>query len=81
MEVLHELIDSCTSKGVPQSEMHVVNNLHRYKKRTRKEMRLTSHTREYDMDQVILDLGSDASFQERLGNQWVSQSCNGLLFS
>ena len=40
--------------------MRKVNNLHR-QKRTRKEMRLSEKIGEYDMDQVILDLGSKAN--------------------
>lgn len=40
--------------------MHVVNNLHR-QKRIGREMRLSAQIGEYEMDQVILDLGSDAN--------------------
>ena len=36
-----------------------VHKLYSYKKRTTREMRLTAQIREYEMDQVILDLGSD----------------------
>lgn len=58
---LQELINSCAPKEVMQSEMCAMNNLHRHKKRTGKEMRLTKQIGEYDMDQVILDLGYDAN--------------------
>jgi len=58
---LQELIDSYASKEVPQNEIHVVNNLDKHKKGTRKEMRLTTQIGEYDMGQVILDIGSDAN--------------------
>ena len=34
-----------------------MNNLHRHKNQNGKEMRLTTHSGQYDMDQVILDLG------------------------
>lgn len=50
VELLQELLNSYASKEVPQSEMHVVNYLHRHKKRTRNEKRLTTHIGEYDMD-------------------------------
>lgn len=40
--------------------MHAVNNLHQ-PKGTRREMRLSAHIGVYYMDQVILDLGSDAN--------------------
>lgn len=59
------MIDSSTSREIPQSEMRVVNKLHRHKKKTRKETRLTVQIREYDMDQVILDLRSDANVLPR----------------
>lgn len=37
-----------------------VNNLYR-QKRTRKELRLSAQIGEYGMDQVILDMGSEAN--------------------
>ena len=40
--------------------MHEVHNLHR-EKRTGKEMRLSAQIKEYDMDQVISDLGFEAN--------------------
>jgi len=58
---LQEFIESCAPKEVLQSEMHVVNNLHRHKKQIGKKMRLTTQIGEYNMDQVILDLGSDVN--------------------
>jgi len=61
VEGLQELINSCASKEVPQSEMSALSNPHWHKKKNGKEMRLTAHIREYDMDQVILDLGSNAN--------------------
>ena len=38
-----------------------VHKLYRYKKRTGREMRHTADIGDYEMDQVILDLGSDAN--------------------
>ena len=38
-----------------------VHKLHNYKKRTGREMRLTAQIGDYEIDQVILDLGSDAN--------------------
>ena len=60
VEGLQELRNSCASKEVPRSEMCKVKNLHR-QKRTGKEMRLSAQIGEYDMDQVILDFGSEAN--------------------
>ena len=61
IEGFQELIEYCAPKEVPHSEMCAMNNLHRHKKWTGNEMRLTMQTREYDMDHVILDLGFDAN--------------------
>ena len=60
VERLQELIDSCASKEESRSEMHTVNNVYR-QKRIGKEMRLSAQIGEYEMDQVIMDLGSDAN--------------------
>lgn len=60
VEGLQELINSYASKEVSQSEMHTINNLYRHK-RTRKEMKLSAQIGEYDMDQVILDMGFEAN--------------------
>jgi len=42
--------------------MHALNNLHRHKKSTGKEMRFAAQIGEYNMDKVILDLEFDANF-------------------
>jgi len=39
VEGLQELIDSCADNEVPRSNLHIINNLHRHKKRMGKEMR------------------------------------------
>jgi len=44
--------------------MRKVNNFYR-QKRIGKEMRLSEQIGEYDMDQVILDLGSEANILMR----------------
>lgn len=61
VEGLQELIDFCGDKEVQRSDLRTMNNLHRHKKRTGKEMRLTAQIGEYDMDQVIVNLGSNAN--------------------
>jgi len=56
----------------------VLRKINKYKARIAHEMRLTVHIGEYEMDQVILDLGSDANVfskqtWERMGRhvlQW-----------
>lgn len=56
---LQELINRC-AWTVP-GELHVVWKIGKHKTRTGREMRLTVQIGEYEMDQVILDLGSDAN--------------------
>jgi len=71
---LQELITKCARSGEP----HVVWKLGRHALCTGREMRMTTQISEYDMDQVILDLGSDANvlpkqMWERMGGptlQW-----------
>ena len=57
---LQELINGCarTMSGEPC----VVRNIGKHKMRTGCEMRLFAEIGEYEMDQVILDLGSDVNF-------------------
>ena len=54
---LQELITRCTGS----SEPHVVRKLGKHTLRTRREMRLMTQIGEYEMDQVILDLGLDGN--------------------
>jgi len=56
MKGLQELITKCVGSREP----HVVWKLRKHTMRTGREMRLTMQIREYEMDQVILDLGLDA---------------------
>jgi len=42
-------------------EPHIVQKIGKHKTRMGREMRLTTQFREYGMNQVILDLGSDAN--------------------
>lgn len=54
MKGLQELITRCVGSGEP----HIVQKLGKHTSQTRREMRLTAQIGEYEMDQVILDLGS-----------------------
>ena len=54
---LQELITRCTGSR----ELRVVRKLGKHALHTSREMRLTTQTGEYEMDQVILYLGSDAN--------------------
>jgi len=54
---LQELITRCVGPGAPR----VVWKLGKHALCTRQEMRLTVQIEDYEMDQVILDLGSDAN--------------------
>lgn len=56
---LQELITRCT--GTTPGEPCIVWKLRKHTMRTGREMRLTTQIGEYEMDQVILDLGSDAN--------------------
>lgn len=62
MKGLQELINKCVGKenvpGVPR----VVRKIGNHKARTRCKMRLTAQIGEYEMDQIILDLGSNVNF-------------------
>lgn len=55
------MIDKYTSKDKPLSEQRAVHKVEKCKKRIGHEMRLTAEIGEFEMDQVILDLGSDAN--------------------
>jgi len=59
IKVLQELINRCV--GTTPGEPHVVWKLGNDVTRTVREMMLTTQIGEYEMDQVILDLGSDAN--------------------
>lgn len=54
---LQELITKCIGLG----KTYVVQKLGRNALHTRREMRMIVQIMEYEMDQVILDLGSDAN--------------------
>ena len=59
---LQELITRCTWSGEP----HVVRKLGKHKLCTGREMRLTVQIGEYEMDQVIVDLGLDVNVLPKL---------------
>ena len=54
---LQELITRCARSGEP----HVVQKLGKHALCNGREMRLTAQIGEFEMDQVILDLGSNAN--------------------
>jgi len=61
MKGLHELINKCASRENSLEGPCVVIKIGKNKARTGREMRLTAQIGEYEMEQVILDLGSDAN--------------------
>lgn len=71
---LQELISRCAGSG----ESLVIRKLGKHALYTRREMMLTTYIREYEMDLMILDLGSDVNVLpkqtwERMGRpalQW-----------
>lgn len=54
---LQELIARCVGAG----ELHVIRKIGKHGLCTEREMQLTAQIGEYEMDHVILDLGSDAN--------------------
>lgn len=75
---LQELTNRCAGKDAAIGKLCVVRKLGKHKVRTGREMRLTAQIKEYEMDQVILDLGFDMNVfpkqtWERMGRstlQW-----------
>ena len=75
-----ELINKCVGKENATNKSCIVKKLGKHKARTGHEMRLTAQIGEYEMDQVILDLGSNTNVLpkhtwERIGRpalQWSS---------
>lgn len=57
MKGLQELINKCDGKEIDPEGHHVVMNIGKHKRRTRCEMRFTVKIGDYEMDQVLLDLG------------------------
>jgi len=54
---LQELINRC----IGWNEPHIIRKLGRHASRTRREIRVITQIDDYEMEQVILDLGSDAN--------------------
>jgi hypothetical protein len=64
LNTLCRMIDQCTQDKEVPTMQKVVNQV-LCKKRTNKEFRLSVQIGEYDMDNVILDLGSDVNVLPR----------------
>jgi hypothetical protein len=60
VNALYEMIDHCTQEREIPITQRVVNQV-LHKKRTNREFRLSAQIGEYDVDNVILDLGSDVN--------------------
>lgn len=77
---LQELINKCIGKENAPEGPCVVRKINKHKERIGREMRLTAQIGEYEIDQVILDLGLNANVLpkqtwERMGRsklQWSS---------
>lgn len=61
VKVLQELIKKCVGKENSPDGHYIVCKIGKNKARIRREMRLTAQIGDYEMDQVILDLGSNAN--------------------
>lgn len=78
IEGLQALIDNCVGKEKLHLEQRAVNKVYKNKKRISREMQLNAQIGDYEMNQVILDLGLDANILpkqtwERMGRpklQW-----------
>ena len=55
------LIHSCAKWTNPPPKFKDVHKLYKHKKHTGQEMQLTTQIGDYEIDQVILDLGSDVN--------------------
>lgn len=74
---LQELINRCV--GTTLGDPCVVQKIGKHKTRMGQEMRLTAQIGEYEMDQVILDLGLDENVLPKiLGRKWGDLCYNGL---
>jgi len=62
---LQELINKCPSKENALHGHRVVRKIGKHKARTGHKMRLTVQIEDYEMEQVILDMGSDANIFQR----------------
>lgn len=72
MKGIQELINKCVGKENAPEGHCVVQKIGKHKARTQCEMRLTTQIRDYEREQVILDMGSDANIlpkhtSERMG--------------
>ena len=54
-------------------EVKEIQKLHSYKRRTGREMRLTAQIGDYEIDQVILDLGSYANVLPKQTSQRMGE--------
>lgn len=78
VEGLQDLIDKCANKENTPTEQCTVRKIGNHKERVGREMRLIAQIGNYEMNQVILDLASEANVLskqtwERMGRlalQW-----------
>ena len=68
---LQELINRCT--GDTPGELRMVKMIGKNKTRIGREMRLASQIGEYEMDQVILDLGLDSNVLPKKTWEWMGR--------
>ena len=57
---LHRIIDQCQQPSLSGSAHRAVHNITGHT-RTRREMKLTAQIGEFEMDEVVLDLGSEVN--------------------
>ena len=60
VKILQNLLEKCSSETEQNPELKIVNHLH-IRRRTSKEFRLNANIGEFNMGDIILDLGSKAN--------------------
>ena len=79
---LQELINKCAGRDNVFDGHYVVRKIGIHKTRTGCDMRLTTQIGEYEMDQVILDLGSDVNvFPKQTWEKMGRLRYDGLRFN
>jgi hypothetical protein len=65
------MVERCNTDVEGKLEQKTINHLHT-RRRTRREFRLNSNIGDFNMVDIILDLGSEANVLPRHGNVWGS---------
>jgi hypothetical protein len=61
VKILQNILERCNTKGEGKLEKKIVNDLHT-RRRTSREFRLNANIGDFNMGDIILDLGSEVNF-------------------